>query len=58
MKKKSTPGIDYFRVFEADKWSQIDAETGLPTHHKADAKGVCKEVSKEQINGLKKKMKK
>ena len=30
MKKKSTPGIDYFKVFEADKWDKIDAETGLP----------------------------
>lgn len=31
LKKNSTPGKDYFKEFEADKWPAIDAETGLPT---------------------------
>jgi hypothetical protein len=31
LKKKSTQGIDYFRVFEADKWAEISDETGMPT---------------------------
>lgn len=36
LKKKSTPGKDWFRTFETDKYSKFDDATGLPTH---DAKG-------------------
>ncbi|CDW84464.1 cysteinyl-trna synthetase [Stylonychia lemnae] len=31
LRKKSTPGSEWFKVFFADKYSQFDAE-GLPTH--------------------------
>lgn len=51
--KKSTPGKDYFKVLEADKWSKFDDETGLPTHSAAG-----KELKKEEVNGLVKKQKK
>lgn len=37
LKKKSTPGKDWFKIFEADKYSEFDEETGLPTK-KADGK--------------------
>ena len=47
-KKKSTPGKDWFRTFEAAKFSKFD-ENGLPTHN---AKG--KELSKEERNKLQK----
>jgi cysteinyl-tRNA synthetase len=50
LKKKSTSGKDWFQVFESDKYSKFDAETGLPTH---DAKD--KPLSEAIINGLKKK---
>ena len=50
LKKKSTSGKDWFQVFEADKYSKFDAETGLPTH---DAKD--KALSEQIINGLRKK---
>ena len=36
LKKKSTPGKDWFRTMEADKYSKFNEESGLPTH---DAKG-------------------
>ena len=55
-KKKSTPPSEYFKTFEADKYSKFD-ENGLPTHSVPDEDGKEKELSKEQINGLKKKMK-
>ena len=32
LKKKSTPGKDWFRTFESHKYSRFDEETGLPTH--------------------------
>jgi len=51
LKKNSTPGIEYFRVFEADKWPAIDAETGLPTKN---AKGG--DISEAQLNTCKKQM--
>lgn len=49
LKKLSTPGKDYFRVLEADKWKGFDEETGFPT---LNAKG--KPTSEQQINGFKK----
>ena len=45
LKKKSTPGKDWFKTFQTDKYSQFDAATGLPTHN---AKG--KALSKEILN--------
>lgn len=51
LKKNSTKGIDYFRVLEADKWLEFDAETGLPTK---TLKG--KEVSEAVLNKCKKDM--
>lgn len=32
LKKKSTPGKEWFRTFETAKYSKFDDETGLPTH--------------------------
>jgi cysteinyl-tRNA synthetase len=49
LKKKSTPGKDWFRVMEADKYSKFNEETGLPTH---DAKG--KALSEAPAEGDKK----
>lgn len=54
LKKKSTPGKDWFKVMEADKYSKFDEAIwsptyGLPTHDKAG-----KELNGNQINGLKK----
>ena len=48
LKKKSTAGKDWFKVFFADKYSQFNDE-GLPTH---DEKG--KELSESIRNKLKK----
>jgi len=39
LKKKSTSGKDYFKVFESEKYTKFDEETGLPTHTK-DKKGT------------------
>lgn len=50
-RKKSTPPNEYYATWESDKYSQFD-EAGVPTH---DEKG--KELSKEIVNGLKKKVK-
>ena len=50
LKKKSTSGKDWFRVFESDKYSKFDEETGLPTFDSKD-----KKLTEAQINGLKKK---
>jgi cysteinyl-tRNA synthetase len=36
LKKKSTPGKDWFRTMEADKYSKFNEETGLPTHDAKD----------------------
>lgn len=47
LKKKMTPASEYFKLM-TDKYSQFD-EKGMPTHNE---KG--KELSKEQINKLKK----
>mmetsp|Transcript_9788 Transcript_9788/g.16481 ORF Transcript_9788/g.16481 Transcript_9788/m.16481 type:complete len:152 (+) Transcript_9788:1476-1931(+) len=49
LKKKSTPGKEWFRVFETDKYSKFDAETGLPTHDLND-----KALSEAILNKLKK----
>lgn len=49
-KKNNTHPKDYFSTFETQLYSQFD-ENGVPTHN---AKGEA--LSKEQINGLKKKM--
>lgn len=49
LKKKSTPGKEWFKVMEAEKYSKYDDETGLPTH---DATG--KELSTAILNKLKK----
>lgn len=49
LKKKSTPGKEWFREFETEKYSKFDDETGLPTH---DASG--KALSEAIVNGLKK----
>ena len=49
-KKNNTHPKDYFSTFESQQYSQFD-ESGIPTHN---AKG--EPLSKEQINGLKKKM--
>ena len=49
-KKNNTHPKDYFSTFELDQYSQFD-ENGVPTHN---AKGEA--LSKEKINGLKKKM--
>ena len=35
LKKKSTSGKDWFKVMEADKYSKLDEETGLPSHDKS-----------------------
>ena len=50
-RKKSTPPSEFYKAFESDKYSQFDSE-GIPTHN---AEG--KELSKEVLNGLKKKHK-
>jgi cysteinyl-tRNA synthetase len=50
-KKKSTPPSEWYKTFEGDKYSQFD-EAGIPTHDKEG-----KELTKEQLNGLKKQMK-
>ena len=34
LKKKSTPGKDWFRVFETDTYSKFN-DDGMPTHDKA-----------------------
>lgn len=52
LKKQSTPGKDYYRVLEADKFSQFDDE-GLPTH---DAAGAALKLNDNIKNGYKKKM--
>ena len=49
LKKKSTSGKDWFKVMEADKYSQFSEETGLPTHDKAG-----KALSEAIVNKLKK----
>jgi hypothetical protein len=49
IKKKSTSGKDWFRVFESDKYSKFDEVTGLPTHDLKD-----KQLSEAIVNGLKK----
>ena len=49
LKKKSTPGKEWFKVMESDKYSQFNEETGLPTH---DSKG--KALSEAIVNKLKK----
>lgn len=49
IKKKSTSGKDWFRVFESDKYSKFDEITGLPTHDLKD-----KQLSEAIVNGLKK----
>ena len=49
LKKKSTSGTDWFSVFESDKYSKFDPETGLPTHDNKD-----KALSEAIINKLKK----
>lgn len=49
IKKKSTSGKDWFRVFESDKYSKFDEFTGLPTHDLKD-----KQLSEAIVNGLKK----
>ncbi len=49
IKKKSTSGKDWFRVFESDKYSKFDEVTGLPTHDLND-----KQLSEAIVNGLKK----
>jgi hypothetical protein len=45
-----TPGSEYFKVFEADKYSAFD-EQGLPTHDKNG-----KELNENLRNGAKKLM--
>ena len=49
LKKKSTPGKDWFRTMETEKYSKFDEESGLPTH---DAKG--KALSEALVNKCKK----
>ena len=51
LKQNSTPGKDYFRVFESDKYSKFDEETGVPTH---DQDG--QEVNQQLVKGFQKKM--
>lgn len=52
LKKKSTPGKEWFITFESEKYTKFD-DQGLPTH---DING--KEISKEIRNGLVKVQKK
>jgi cysteinyl-tRNA synthetase len=49
LKKKSTSGKDWFKAFEAEKYSKFDEETGMPSH---DASG--KALSEAIQNKLKK----
>jgi len=49
LKKKSTSGKDWFKTFEADKYSKFDEETGLPSHDLKD-----KALSEAILNKLKK----
>ncbi len=48
LKKKSTPGSEWFKTFKADEFSKFD-ENGLPTHNNKD-----KELSEAIRNKLKK----
>lgn len=48
LKKKSTSGAEWFKVFESDKYSKFD-ENGLPTHDIKD-----KEIPEAKRNGFKK----
>lgn len=48
LKKKSTPGKDWFKVFESAKYSKYD-DAGLPTH---DVEG--KALSEAIVNKFKK----
>ena len=48
LKKKSTPGSEWFKTFRADEFSKFD-ENGLPTHNNKD-----KELSEAIRNKLKK----
>lgn len=59
LKKKSTPGSDWFKVFPEHKdgqYSKFDAE-GLPTHT-INKSGEEKELSEAQRNGIRKLQKK
>ena len=51
LKKKSTPGKEWFKTFETDKYSKFDEETGLPTHDTKD-----KPLSEAIVNKLRKQM--
>lgn len=48
LKKRSTPGSEWFKLFRSDEFSQYD-ETGLPTHSNKD-----KELSEAIRNKLRK----
>ena len=59
MKKKSTPGAEWFKVFPEHKdgtYTEFDAE-GLPTHS-VNKKNEKKELSEAQRNGIRKLQKK
>lgn len=63
LKKKSTPGSEWFKVFPTNKdgeYSKFDAE-GLPTHNKkkkSETETEEKELSDAQRNGIRKLQKK
>jgi len=51
LKKKSTSGADWFKVFKADEYSKFD-ETGLPTHNNKDkelSEAIRNKLKKEQV---------
>ena len=56
LKKKSTSGKDWFRVFEADKYKEFDPETGLPTKTRDD--NDPKKDGKPLSDAIKNKLKK
>lgn len=51
LKKKSTPGSEWFKVFKADEYSKFD-EQGLPTHNNKDkelSEAIRNKLKKEQV---------
>jgi len=51
LKKKSTSGAEWFKVFKTEEYSQFD-ETGLPTHNKQGkelSEAIRNKLKKEQV---------
>ena len=51
MKKKSTSGAEWFKVFKSDEYSKFD-DQGLPTHNNKDkelSEAIRNKLKKEQV---------